>query len=137
MAKILHLDSSPRGDHSKSRQLATEFVKQWQILHPQDRVTYRDLRSSPIPHVTEEWIAADYTPLSEQTLEMRQILQLSNDLIDEFLASDRCVFSVPMYNFSILSGFKAYIDYIVRVGRTFAIKDGKFIGNSSDKIKRQ
>ena len=133
MANILHLDSSPRGDRSRSRQLSKEFVKTWQTLYLEDTVTYRDLKASPIPHVTEEWIAADYTPLSEQTLRMSQTLQFSNDLVDEFLASDCCVFGVPMYNFSIPSSFKAYIDYIVRVGRTFAIEDGGFKGLVRDK----
>jgi FMN-dependent NADH-azoreductase len=48
--------------------------------------------------------------------------------VDEFLAADRCVFSVPMYNFSVPSNFKAYIDQIVRIGRTFAIEDCQFKG---------
>lgn len=133
MANILHLDSSPRGNRSYSRQLSKEFIRKWQSLHPEDTITYRDLRTSIVPHVTEEWIAADYTPLPEQTPGMSQTLQLSNDLVDEFLASERCVFGVPMYNFSIPSGFKAYIDYIVRVGRTFAIEDGRFNGLVKDK----
>lgn len=128
MTSILHLDSSPRGDRSHSRQLGKKFVVEWQKLHPEDTVTYRDLRTSPIPHVTEEWIAANYTPLQSQTPEMLQTLQLSNELVDEFLASDRCIFSIPMYNFSIPSSFKAYIDYIVRVNRTFTIKDDGFQG---------
>ena len=133
MANILHLDSSPRSDRSRSRQLSREFIKRWQDTHPEDVITYRDLRTSIIPHVTEKWIAADYTPLSEQTSEMSQTLQLSNELVDEFLASDRCVFGIPMYNFSVPSAFKAYIDQIVRVGRTFAIKDGHFEGLVKDK----
>lgn len=133
MASILHLDSSPRGDRSRSRQLSKEFVKTWLALHSEDTVVYRDLRESPIPHVTEQWIAADYTPLLEKTEEMSQILRLSDDLVDEFLASDLCVFGVPMYNFSIPSGFKAYIDQIVRVGRTFAINNDGFEGLVNDK----
>lgn len=128
MGNILHLDSSPRGNRSRSRQLSKEFVTKWQAFYPEDTVIYRDLRTSSIPHITEEWIAADYTPLAKQTSKMLQTLQLSNDLVDEFLAADRCVFGVPMYNFSIPSAFKAYIDQIVRVGRTFAIKDGEFEG---------
>ncbi|HAG81666.1 MAG TPA: FMN-dependent NADH-azoreductase, partial [Cyanobacteria bacterium UBA12227] len=52
------------------------------------------------------------------TPEMAELLKFSDELVDEFLAADRCVFSVPMYNFSIPSNFKAYIDQVVRVGRT-------------------
>lgn len=58
MASILHIDSSPRGDRSKSRKLAKEFITAWQDLHPDDVITYRDLRQTPVPHVTEGWIAA-------------------------------------------------------------------------------
>ena len=133
MASILHLDSSPRGNRSRSRQLSKEFVKTWLTFHPEDTVVYRDLRESPIPHVTEEWIAADYTPLPEQTKKISQILRFSDDLVDEFLASDLCVFGVPMYNFSIPSGFKAYIDQIVRVGRTFTINNDGFEGLVNNK----
>lgn len=128
MANILHLDSSPRGERSKSRQLAREFITKWKSLHSEDTIIYRDLRESPIPHVTEEWIAADYSPLETRTPEMIDALRFSDELVDEFLAVERCVFSVPMYNFSIPSSFKAYIDYIVRVGRTFAVMDGEFKG---------
>lgn len=133
MATILHLDSSPRGDRSASRQLANEFVSAWHALHPEDRVTYRDLRHAPIPHITEEWIGADFTPPAALTADMTEILRLSDDLVDEFLAADRCVFGVPMHNFSIPSNFKAYIDQLVRVGRTFSIEDGQFKGLATSK----
>ncbi len=133
MATILHIDSSPRGDRSKSRSLAKEFVVAWQALHPDDVITYRDLRHTPIPHITEEWIAADFTPLEALTSEMAQVLKFSDELVDEFLAADRCIFSVPMHNFSIPSNFKAYIDQIVRVGRTFTFEDGHFKGLAADK----
>lgn len=63
MASILHIDSSPRGDRSKSRQLAKEFIVAWQDLHPDDAIAYRDLRQTPVPHVTENWIAACFIPI--------------------------------------------------------------------------
>lgn len=129
MAAILHIDSSPRGDRSHSRQLAKQFITAWQAVHPEDATIYRDLRQPPIPHVTEEWIAADFTPPEARTDEMKGEITLSDELVDEFLAADRCVFSVPMYNFSVPSNFKAYIDQIVRVGRTFTVvRDGEWKG---------
>lgn len=133
MASILHIDSSPRGDRSKSCKLAKEFMAAWQELHPEAVMTYRDLRQTPIPHVTEDWIAADFTFSEALTPEMAELLKFSDELVDEFLAVDRCVFSVPMYNFSIPSNFKAYIDQIVRVGRTFAFEDGRFKGLATNK----
>lgn len=133
MASILHLDSSPRGDRSKSRKLAKEFIVAWQDLHPDDAIAYRDLRQTPVPHVTEDWIAASFTAPEALTSEMSELLKFSDELIDEFLAADRCVFSVPMYNFSIPSNFKAYIDQVVRVGRTFTEEDGQVKGLANRK----
>jgi len=133
MATILHIDSSPRGDRSKSRKLAKELMVTWQALHPDDVITYRDLRHPPVPHITEEWITADFTPPEALTSEMAAVLKFSDELVDEFLAADRCVFSVPMHNFSIPSNYKAYIDQVVRVGRTFTFEDGQFKGLATDK----
>ncbi|BAU15357.1 acyl carrier protein phosphodiesterase [Leptolyngbya sp. NIES-3755] len=133
MASILHLDSSPRGDRSKSRKLAKKFIDAWQDLHPDDMITYRDLRQTPVPHVTEDWIAASFTTPEALTSEMAELLKFSDELVDEFLAADRCVFSVPMYNFSIPSNFKAYIDQVVRVGRTFIEENGQVKGLANGK----
>lgn len=133
MASILHIDSSPRGDRSKSRKLAKEFIVAWQDLHPDDVITYRDLRQTPVPHVTENWIAAAFIAPEALTLEMAELLKFSDELVNEFLAADRCVFSVPMYNFSIPSNFKAYIDQVVRVDRTFTEEDGQVKGLATGK----
>ena len=80
---------------------------------------YRDLRVFTPPHVTEDWIAAAFSPPDRHSPQMRQALQLSDLLIDEFMAADVYVFGVPMSNFAAPAVFKAYIDNIVRVGRTF------------------
>ncbi|MDZ7950670.1 FMN-dependent NADH-azoreductase [Nostoc sp. DedQUE09] len=133
MGNILHIDSSPRGDRSKSRKLAKEFIAAWQSLHPDDVVSYRDLRQTPVPHVTEDWIVACFTPPEALTSEMTELLKFSDELVDEFLAADRCVFSVPMYNFSIPSNFKGYIDQVIRVGRTFTEEDGQVKGLANGK----
>ncbi|GAP99934.1 FMN-dependent NADH-azoreductase [Leptolyngbya sp. NIES-2104] len=133
MASILHVDPSPRGDRSKSRQLAKKFIDAWQDLHRDDVITYRDLRQTPVPHVTEDWIAASFTAPEALTPEMTELLKFSDELVNEFLAADRCVFSVPMYNFSIPSNFKAYIDQVVRVGRTFTEEDGQVKGLANGK----
>jgi FMN-dependent NADH-azoreductase len=133
MSSILHIDSSPRGNRSKSRKLAKKFIDAWQDLHPDDVITYRDLRQTPVPHVTEDWIAASFTAPEALTSEMAELLKFSDELVDEFLAADRCVFSVPMYNFSIPSNFKAYIDQVVRVGRTFMEENGQVKGLANGK----
>ena len=129
MAHILHIDSSPRGDRSFSRKLSDEFVTSWKTAHPDDTVTYRDLGHNPVPHVDESWIAAAFSPPQAHTPELNQAIKISDELVDEFLAADRYVFGVPMYNFNVPSTFKAYIDQIVRVGRTFTVsEEGAFQG---------
>ncbi|QFS44049.1 FMN-dependent NADH-azoreductase [Nostoc sphaeroides] len=121
MVNILHIDSSPRGERSHSRELSKEFVSSWRAAHPEDAIAYRDIGRHTIPHVNEAWIAAAFSPPETHTPELTEALRISDELIDEFLAADRYVFGVPMYNFNIPSTFKAYIDQIVRANRTFAI----------------
>jgi FMN-dependent NADH-azoreductase len=93
-------------------------------------------RHHPVPHVDEAWIAAAFTPPDAHTPELTQAIQLSDSLIDEFLSADNYVFGVPMYNLNIPSTFKAYIDQIVRVGRTFAVDENGYKGlvDSSKKV---
>ena len=129
MANILHIDSSPRGERSFSRKFTHEFVTAWKNAHSGDTVTYRDLGHNPVPHVDESWIAAAFTPPDARPPELTKAIELSDTLVNEFLAADRYVFGVPMYNFNVPSVFKAYIDQIVRVGRTFAVTEqGAFKG---------
>lgn len=121
MAHILHIDASPRGDRSYSRTLSKEFITQWKAENPNDTVTYRDLGRYPVPHVDEAWVGGAFMPPDMHTPEMSTAIGVSDELVDEFLAADRYVFGVPMYNLNVPSTFKAYIDQIVRSGRTFAV----------------
>ncbi|MEH2221667.1 FMN-dependent NADH-azoreductase [Nostoc sp.] len=128
MVNILHIDSSPRGERSHSRELSKEFVSAWKAAHPEDAIAYRDLGHYPVPHVDEAWIAAAFSPPETHTPELTEALRISDELVDEFLAADRYVFGVPMYNFNIPSTFKAYIDQIVRINRTVALDAQGFKG---------
>lgn len=119
MAHILHLNASPRGSASHSRQISGELVQTWLQAHPEDTITVRDLGHQAIPHVSEEFIGAMYTPAEARTPFQVETLKLSDELIGELQAADIYVFGVPMYNFSVPSVFKAYIDQIARVGVTF------------------
>lgn len=122
MANLLHMDTSPRGERSQSRALTRYFVEAWKDSHPKDTITYRDVGRNPIPHVDESWIAACYTSPEKRTSDMWETIQLSERLVDEFLAADFYTIGVPMYNFNVPSGFKAYIEQIVRVGRTYHLE---------------
>lgn len=133
MAHILYLDSSPRGDRSISRTLTKEFITEWKASYPNDTVTYRDLGHYPVPAVDEPWIAASFTPAESRTTELAAAIKTSDELIDEFLAADHYVFGVPMFNFSIPSTLKAYIDQILRVNRTFVVNNGGYEGLAKNK----
>jgi FMN-dependent NADH-azoreductase len=120
MATVLVITCSPRGERSVSTALTTRFAQQWALHHPQDTIRLRDLGHHPVPHITESWIVGATAGPESQSAASRDAIEISDRLIDEFLASDRFVIGVPMYNFNVPSTFKAYIDQIVRAGKTFA-----------------
>lgn len=128
MTHILHIDSSPRSERSISRLLTKEFITAWKQAYPNHTVTYRDLGRHLIPPIDEAWIAAAFSHSKELSKELEAALKISDELIDELLAADLCVFGVPMYNYSIPANFKAYIDQIVRVKRTFTISQNGYQG---------
>lgn len=126
MATILHLDASARPQSSDrhrhgshTRRLSARFVDRWKSARPLDTVIHRDLGLTPPRPVTGEWIQAAFTKPGQREPWMQGVLAESDALIDELLAADLIVAGVPMYNFGVPAGFKAYIDNIVRVGRTF------------------
>lgn len=133
MTHILHLDSSPRGDRSTSRALTKQFVNVWKQMHPDDVITYRDLGRYPVPPINEAWIAAAFSPPDQLTPPLEAALMISDELIDELLAADIFVFGVPMYNYSVPASFKAYIDQVVRVRRTFIVGADGYEGLLKDK----
>ena len=120
MPTLLAIDSSPRGDHSVSRKLTAEFIADWQAAHPGGTVVNRDLMQTELPFVGVPWITGAYTPPDGHSPEVKQALQMSNDLIAELMAADHIVIGTAMYNFSIPAVLKAYIDQIVRLGVTFS-----------------
>jgi len=121
MPKLLLINSSPRGERSHTRRLAGDFAHQWSKRQAGSTVVSRDLATDPVPFVTESWIIGAFAPPEVQTPEAKEAIAVSDQLVDELLAADRYVFGVPMYNLNIPAAFKAYIDQIVRVGRTFAV----------------
>jgi FMN-dependent NADH-azoreductase len=118
MANLLFIESSPRAA-SVSSAVAREYVTKWQHTHPDGTVTRRNVATNPVPHITEAWVAASFTPLENRTPEQKQLLALSDALINELEAADKVVVAVPMHNFGISAHLKTWIDQIVRVGRTF------------------
>ncbi|UVK89028.1 NAD(P)H-dependent oxidoreductase [Pseudomonas sp. B21-051] len=120
MSKILAIHASPRGDRSHSRRLAESFLSAWQLSHPQAQVTRREVGRALIPAVNEAFVAAAFYPEPQaRPLSMQADLALSDQLVGELFEHDLLLISTPMYNFSVPSGLKAWVDQIVRLGRTF------------------
>jgi FMN-dependent NADH-azoreductase len=118
---LLRIDTSPRADHrSHSRRLTARFEEVWRTHNPTGPVVRRDLRLQPPSHVDQAWIEAAFAADGRRTPAMRRALAASDALVDEFLAADQYVLGVPMYNFGLPSSLKAWVDNVVRVGRTFA-----------------
>ena len=128
MSTILVITASPRGERSVSRALTTLFADLWAQLHPQDTILLRDVGHHPVPHVTEPWVIGAFASPEAQTAESKAAIAVSDQLVEEFLGADRYVFGVPMYNLNIPSTFKAYIDQIVRAGKTFAVGPNGYEG---------
>ncbi|NYS78028.1 MULTISPECIES: NAD(P)H-dependent oxidoreductase [Halomonadaceae] len=130
MTHILHIDASARpgiagtDNHgSHSRHLSHRFVHQWQLSCPQDTVTYRDIGQNPPSIINHDWIASAFTP--EERLEpwMKEALAESDHLVDELIAADIVVIGTPLYNFGMPAALKAWIDQVVRAGRTVEFDD--------------
>ena len=118
MPTLLVIESSPRGNQSMSRGLTAMFVEQWLAKNPGGTVVERDLIESNLPFVTMPWLGAYFTPSDQHSPEMREILRLSDELVDEILKADHIVIGTPVYNYNVPAVLKAYIDHIVRKGKT-------------------
>jgi FMN-dependent NADH-azoreductase len=116
--QLLQIDSSARTS-SVTRRLTARFAEEWKENHPDGEVIYRDLSATALPLITDDWGAA-HLEESKLTAAQRSYLSTSNELIEELQAADKVVIGAPMYNFSIPSSLKAWIDQVVRMGKTFS-----------------
>lgn len=124
MSKLLLVETSPRGDQSVSKRMTRHFVARWREAHPQGLVTTRDLASTKLPFVDASWLAAYFTPPLQQSPEMKQQLRLSDELVEELLATEHLVIATPVYNYNVPASLKAWVDHIVRKGVTLGF-DGQ------------
>lgn len=101
-----------------SRGLTKRFVEVWRQSHPGGRVIERDLMKTELPYVNLPWLAAYFTPPDRLTPAMTDLLRLSDELVGELLEADDIVIGTPVYNYNVPAVLKAYIDHIVRKGKT-------------------
>ncbi|PHS30468.1 MAG: hypothetical protein COA92_09570 [Sulfurovum sp.] len=128
MNTLLRIDVSPRITDSHSRDLANKVESKWKLAHTSMKTVLCDLANINIPHVNQEYIEATFVPKSDRTAQMNSVLSLADKFIADIRSADTVLISVPMYNFTVPSVFKAYIDYISRVGDTVLIDESGITG---------
>jgi FMN-dependent NADH-azoreductase len=118
--KLLHIDSSPLAGNSVSRQLTERIVAQWRATHPGTVVEYLDLAADAPSHLSVDSLGFRVGPSGEGLSEVqRRENEISEKLVSQFLAADVVVVGAPMYNFSVPSQLKAWIDRVAQAGRAF------------------
>lgn len=115
---VLHIDSSARAENSVTRSLSAEITAR---LSP-DHVIRRDL-ATPLPLLDEAWVGANFTPADQRSDEQKALLAQSDALIAELKQADTIVIGTPIYNFSVPSTLKAWIDLVARAGVTFSYSE--------------
>jgi FMN-dependent NADH-azoreductase len=99
--------------------LTAIFSDAWKAKNPMGEAVVRDLAVTPLPLISDEWLQAAYADPVKRTPAQQQALETSDTLIDEIVSADEIVIGVPMYNFTIPAPLKAWIDQVVRIGKTF------------------
>jgi FMN-dependent NADH-azoreductase len=118
--KLLHIDSSPLGSNSVSRQLTQRVVAEWQATHPGTTVEHLDLATDAPTHLSVDSLGFRMGLAAEGLTDVqRRENEISEKLVSQFLAADVVVVGAPMYNFSVPSQLKAWIDRVAQAGRTF------------------
>jgi FMN-dependent NADH-azoreductase len=115
--KLLHIDSSVLGPHSVSRQVTGAIVDRLRHATPDLDIVYRDLTTTPLSHLSGQHLAAAQGAAPDAAL--LPDIATSQAVLEEFLAADVIVIGAPMYNFTIPSQLKAWIDRVVVAGKTF------------------
>ncbi|MGE8479426.1 MAG: FMN-dependent NADH-azoreductase [Pseudomonas shirazensis] len=119
MSHVLIIESSARQQDSVSRQLTRDFIQQWQAAHPGDQINLRDVAANPLPHLDADLLGGWMKPAEQRSMPEQEAFERSNQLTDELLAADVLVLAAPMYNFTIPSTLKAWLDHVLRAGITF------------------
>lgn len=117
---VLHIDSGILGDHSVSRRLTAAVAAQIKAEQADAAITYRDLVANPLPHLSGAHLMAANAKPEDIDAQIAADVAESAAVLEEFLAADTIVLGVPMYNFSLPSQLKAWIDRIAVSGKTFS-----------------
>ncbi|UPT69297.1 MAG: NAD(P)H-dependent oxidoreductase [Flavobacterium sp. JAD_PAG50586_2] len=119
MKNILHVISSPRGGESISIKLGNSITDQLIEEYPGSTLTHLDLNVNPYPHLSDEQINAMRTQPAQHSEIQKELVKRSDEAIAQLFDTDIIVISLPLYNFSIPSTLKSWLDHILRAGHTF------------------
>jgi FMN-dependent NADH-azoreductase len=133
MNQILIVEASPRGAESASRRLTRKLRERLEIQYPEAKVVVRDLVKDELPHLGQPTLKAISTKDPGEAESLKDARHLSDQLTDELLASDLLVIASPTWNFGIPSSLKAWIDHVVRAGKTFNYAGAGVEGLAKDK----
>lgn len=132
MNRVLIINASVRNEKSHSRRLTQLFVENWKNKYPKDMFSYREVGLKEIPPINEKWISSAFIKPDERTNENQRGVQFSDELVKEFKTHNVYVLGTPMYNWSIPSGLKSYIDQLMRINETWKFRsgqpDGDYVG---------
>ncbi|MEV0260574.1 NAD(P)H-dependent oxidoreductase [Streptomyces sp. NPDC050617] len=119
MATLLHIDSSVfPAESSASRTVTAAFRDAWLAEHPDGTVVYRDLDAAPVPHFDAVAASAGSVDPAERTPAQQAAAALRTELVEELEAADAILIGAPMYNFTIPSTLKSWLDQVIIMGRT-------------------
>lgn len=133
MPVLLAIKSSLFNGEGQSSRLVDAFAGRWRAEHPGGRIQCRNLAADAVPHLTAEAFAGFQAGAGERTPQQQAAVAVSDALIAELKAADEVVIGLPMYNFTVPSPFKAWMDYIARAGVTFEYTESGPRGLIGDK----
>lgn len=129
MQRILLLECGPYGQQSRGSRLAQELVERLRQRHPAAQLLERDLAREPLPALTADYAGA----LVARARNDDPALEVSERLIQELENSDCLVIATPMHNFTVPAALKLWIDYVLRIGRSFAATEAGKVGLLADR----
>ena len=118
MPTLLHIDSSALSEGSVSREVTAAYRSAWEAANPGGTVIHRDLAAEPVPHLDADGITAGFVPAEHRTPAQQEAFALRDRLMAELEQADAVVIGTPMYNFTIPSSLKAWLDQVILMGRT-------------------
>jgi len=128
MKRILHLISSIQSDESYSIKLGKAIVEKVIEKYPGSTVEEVNLAEMAIPHLNPAILRSFFTPGDQLTTDDKESIRFSNEAVEQLMAADIIVVGAPLYNFTIPSSLKAWIDHVTRAGVTFGYGENGPVG---------